>query len=118
MEGAGEKYVDEKNWSRGRRRVENDLAKVAKVEAGDDTFHSVSLMEAFYHSPHFISFYLNLSEVYLIFISFTIVYLILPQVYLILLQVYIIYLRFISFYLRFISFTRSLSQLKSPNLWY
>ena len=85
MEGAGEKYVDEKNWSRGRRRVENDLAKVAKVEAGDDTFHSVSLMEAFYHSPHFISFYLILSEVYLIFISFTIVYLILPEVYLILL---------------------------------
>ena len=61
MEGAGEKYVDEKNWSRGRRRVENDLAKVAKVEAfhsmakveAGDTFHSVSPAEPFYHSAHF-----------------------------------------------------------------
>ena len=103
MEGAGEKYVDEKNWSRGRRRVENDLAKVAKVEAGDDTFHSVSLMEAFYHSPHFISFYLILSEVYLIFISFTrgLSYFTVglyhfPEVYLILPEVYLIYQKFIS----------------------
>ena len=49
--GAGEKDEDEKfrkseELEQGRRRGENDEAK---VEAGD-TFHSISPTEAFYHS--------------------------------------------------------------------